>query len=185
MHFVAGKHVVVELIDPVTGDQLDWLEGAVGEPVYTTFARDATPVLRFRSADRVVVQSVSCACGRSGPAIRCIGRTDDMLIYKAMNVFPTAVRDVVLREFAPRVRPPMRLRKSSLEQVKFADPIPLEVEVAEDLPAEEREPLARGIEEAVRTQLQVRVAVELLRPGSIPWSPYKSSLVYVRAETPV
>jgi phenylacetate-coenzyme A ligase PaaK-like adenylate-forming protein len=184
MHFVAGKHVVVELIDPITRERLAWREGAVGEPVYTTFTRDATPVLRFRSSDRVVVRSVRCRCGRGGPAIRCIGRTDDMLIYKAMNVFPTAIRDVVLRGFGDRVRPDMRIRKDSPDQVHFLDPMPLEVELAGDLSAEESAGLAHAIEEAVRTQLQVRVAVELRETGSISGSHYKRPLVYVRPDTP-
>ena len=115
MHFNAQRSVAVELIDPATGARIPWRDGAEGEAVYTTFEREATPALRYRSADHVVVMSTSCACGRTSPKIRCIGRTDDMLIYKAMNVFPSAIRDIVLSKFSDVVEPYMRIWKDRVE----------------------------------------------------------------------
>ena len=109
MHFNAQRHVMLELIDPETGQALPWREGATGEIVYTAFDRDATPVVRYRSRDHAAVVAMGCACGRTGPRIRCIGRTDDMLIYKGMNVFPTAIRDLVVARFAGRIEPMLRL----------------------------------------------------------------------------
>ena len=65
----------------------------------------AAPLIRFRTRDHVVVRTSPCACGRTGPRIRCVGRTDDMLIVRGVNVFPSAIREVV-NEFAPaRQRP--------------------------------------------------------------------------------
>src|SRR4051812_48920770 len=86
MHFNARGHVMIELIDPDSGEALPWREGATGEVVYTALDREATPVVRYRSRDHATVVAMGCACGRTGPRIRCIGRTDDMLIYKGMNV---------------------------------------------------------------------------------------------------
>jgi len=74
MHFNAARHVIVELVDPATGDRVGWADGARGEAVYTTFDRDATPVLRLRSADRLEVTATRCACGRTSPRVRCLGR---------------------------------------------------------------------------------------------------------------
>jgi phenylacetate-coenzyme A ligase PaaK-like adenylate-forming protein len=74
MHFNAAKYVVVELVDPASGARLPWSGGVRGEAVYTTFDRDATPVLRFRSADLVEVTATRCACGRTSPRVRCLGR---------------------------------------------------------------------------------------------------------------
>ena len=111
MHFCGQRSVAVELIDPASGAVLPWEEGVRGEAVYTTFAREATPVLRYRSADHLVVTAMSCPCGRTSPRIRCVGRTDDMLIYKAMNVFPSAIRDVVVRRFPDAVEPYLRIWK--------------------------------------------------------------------------
>jgi phenylacetate-coenzyme A ligase PaaK-like adenylate-forming protein len=76
MHFNAAKYVIVELVEPATGERLTWAEGARGEAVYTTFERDATPVLRYRSAELLEVTATRCACGRTSPRVRCPGRSD-------------------------------------------------------------------------------------------------------------
>jgi hypothetical protein len=68
--------------------------------------------------------------------IRCIGRTDDMLIYKGMNVYPSAIRDVLLSRFSGAVTPYMRILKQRKDQVRFDSPIAFEIE---------RRPRARGI----------------------------------------
>jgi phenylacetate-CoA ligase/benzoylacetate-CoA ligase len=181
MHFCAQRSVAVELVDPGSGERVEWREGATGELVYTTFARDATAVVRYRSRDHALVTGVGCACGRTSPRIRCIGRTDDMLIYKGMNVFPAAVRDVVAERFAGTVRPFVRIWKERADQVRFDDAIALDVETIapiDDDAAGER--LARAIEAEVRSRLQVRVAVTIVAPGSLPRGTYKSPLVAVR-----
>jgi phenylacetate-CoA ligase/benzoylacetate-CoA ligase len=182
MHFTAGRNVYVELIDPDTGDVVEWAPGATGEAVYTTFTRQATPALRFRSRDHLEVLATSeCACGRTAPMVHCIGRTDDMLIYKAMNVFPSAIRDVVMDGFSAEIAGPMRLRKEHAEQVRFDDPIPLEVELPAGSGGPEAGDLARRISEQVRERLRVRVAVELVAPGTISIGEYKNALTYTRA----
>jgi phenylacetate-CoA ligase/benzoylacetate-CoA ligase len=177
MHFTGGRNVFVELIDPATGAPVPWEAGADGEAVYTPFTRQATPVVRFRSRDHLHVEADTCPCGRTSPRIRCVGRTDDMLIYKAMNVFPSAIREVVLEEYAAEVAGPMRVRKDHATQVRFDDPLPLEVELARPL-GSEADGLRRRIEESVRERLRVRVAVELLDRGSIPVGEYKNALTY-------
>jgi phenylacetate-coenzyme A ligase PaaK-like adenylate-forming protein len=183
MHFNAQRYVAVELIDPASGEQRPWRDGATGELVYSTFARDATPVVRYRSRDHALVVGTRCACGRTSPRIRCIGRTDDMLIFKGMNVFPSAIRDVVIARFATRVEPVLRIVKEHADQVRFDDAIVLEIESTQVLAAEQREGLAREIEAEVRRQLQVRVAVSVLAPGTLPRGTYKNALVVVRDDT--
>ncbi|MFI8221445.1 phenylacetate--CoA ligase family protein [Streptomyces sp. NPDC085932] len=180
MHFTAARHVLVELIDPQTLERVEWKEGATGELVYTPLGREGTPVIRFRSADRAVVTGTSCACGRGAPRIRCVGRTDDMLIYKAMNVFPSAIRDVVLDVAAGRVSSRMRVLKHHRDQVRFDSPIPLQVEAAS---MDEAEAAKTLIESAVRSRLQVRVDVDIVPPGSLPQGQYKNPLVQVSEGT--
>jgi phenylacetate-coenzyme A ligase PaaK-like adenylate-forming protein len=180
MHFNGQAHVLVELVDPDTLQPVPWRDGATGEAVYTTLDREATPVLRFRSADHVVVTGTSCRCGRTSPKIRCVGRTDDMLIYKGMNVFPTALRDVIMRSFSDAVEPYLRIWKDTSQQVRFDSPIPLEVEARATLGSDVYPGLADRIEEAIRTNLQVRVAATILPAGSIPRTAYKTPLVHVR-----
>ena len=180
MHFNAQPHVAIELIDPASGEPVPWHEGASGEIVYTALARQATPLVRYRSRDHARVTGIGCACGRTSPRIRCIGRTDDMLIYKGMNVFPTAVRDLITRRFAGSVEPLMRLWKEHAGQVRFDQPIAVDVETAPGFDPAQADGLRAAIEAEVRAQLQVRIAVTLLPAGSLPRSVYKNSLLAVR-----
>lgn len=184
MHFNAQRYVAVELVDPDSGECKPWAEGATGELVYTAFARDATPVVRYRSRDHAQVIGLRCACGRTSPRIRVIGRTDDMLIYKGMNVFPTAIRDFVLRRFAGQVEPLLRIVKDRKDQVRFDHPLPVELEAAAALDATQRAALAPAIEDAVRHHLQVRISVSVLPHGALPRGTYKNALVVVREEEP-
>ena len=180
MHFCAQRAVAVELVDPATAERRPWEDGATGEVVYTTFARQATPMLRYRSSDHVVVTGMGCACGRTSPKIRCVGRTDDMLIYKGMNVFPAAIRDVALTAAGEAVEPYLRVWKDRPGQVRFDDPIPVEVEAAGGLPADRYAAVAAGIEAELRVRLQVRTDVSVVPPGTLPRSAYKTPLVHVR-----
>lgn len=181
MHFNAQRYVAVELIDPDTGARVAWADGAKGELVYTTFARDATPMLRYRSRDHALITGTTCRCGRTSPRIRCIGRTDDMLIYKGMNLFPTALRDLIAARFAGQVEPLIRIWKERADQVRFDDAVPVDVEAATTTPAEAYAALAAKIEAAARAELQVRIAASVVAPGSLPRGTYKTSLVSVRA----
>lgn len=77
MHFNGGDYVHVELVDPASGTPVEPVDSATGELVYTALRREAAPMLRFRSRDHVVWHMSRCACGRTTPRVRCIGRTDD------------------------------------------------------------------------------------------------------------
>ncbi len=102
MHIGARGIVHVELIDPETGAAVPTEDGASGELVLTHLRHRAAPLLRFRTHDHVQLRTSPCPCGRTGPRLRCIGRTDDMLIVRGVNVFPSAVREVV-SAFGPDV----------------------------------------------------------------------------------
>lgn len=180
MHFCGQRHVAVELIDPVSGGRVLWREGAEGEAVYTTFDREATPTLRYRSADHIIVLGTECRCGRTSPKIRCIGRVDDMLIYKGMNVYPSAIRDVVLTRFSDAITPNMRIWKERKDQVRFDAPIPLEIERRPEVEPSRFTNIRGAIEAEVRNRLQVRVDVTIVEPRTIPRTAYKTALVQVR-----
>lgn len=108
MHFCAQEFIIPEIIDPESGQALEPREGVTGELVYTAIDREASPLLRFRTGDHVVVTGTGCRCGRTGYKIRCFGRTDDMLIVKGINVFPSAIKDVVT-SFEPRTTGLMKI----------------------------------------------------------------------------
>lgn len=178
MHFCARKYVMVELVDPDTGKHLPWEPGVCGEPVYTTILRDSTPIVRYASHDYIRVEGTSCACGRTSPRIRCIGRVDDMLIYKAMNVFPSAIRDVILKHFEPFTTGYVQVVKDTAHQVRFDDPIPVDVEINKS--AIDLQKLKKDIENKVRELLTIRINATLVDPGSIGRTVYKTPLVRVR-----
>ena len=128
MHLGARGFVHAELIDPETGAALALEDGATGELVLTHLRHRAAPLLRFRTRDHVLVRTSPCPCGRTGPRVRCIGRTDDMLIVRGVNVFPSAVREVV-SAFAPQVSGHILVRPRA-PGVKQEPPLPVVVELA-------------------------------------------------------
>jgi len=173
MHLGARGFVHAELVDPDTGDTLELEDGASGELVLTHLRHRAAPLLRFRTRDHVRVWTSPCACGRTGPRIRCIGRTDDMLIVRGVNVFPSAVREVV-GAFAPAVSGHILVRPEAAG-VKQEPPLPVVVELARGAPGDAA--LADAIRERLRSVLVVQTRVELVPWGSLRRSEYKSKLV--------
>jgi phenylacetate-CoA ligase len=173
MHLGAHGFVHLELIDPETGEALRLEDGAQGELVLTHLRHRAAPLLRFRTRDHVVVRTSPCPCGRTGPRIRCIGRTDDMLIVRGVNVFPSAIREVV-NEFAPQISGHI-LVKPRAAGVKQEPPLPVSVELARSTSAGVE--LAGAISAKLREQLTVRAEIELVPFGKLSRSEYKSKLV--------
>jgi phenylacetate-CoA ligase len=173
MHLGARGFVHAELIEPETGAALELEDGAAGELVMTHLRHRAAPLLRFRTHDHVEVRTTPCRCGRTGPRVRCVGRTDDMLIVRGVNVFPAAVREVV-GAFGPDVSGHI-LVKPQADGVKQEPPLPVSVELA---PGVEGDPLlAQAIRERIREVLVVQTHVELVPWGSLRRSEYKSRLV--------
>lgn len=172
MRFAGGRHVLAELIDPETGEPVDAESGATGELVYTSVDRESCPLVRFRTRDQVVVTGLA---PDGEPLIRCVGRTDDMLIVLGVNVFPSAIRDlvqtlhprtsgavqVVLPESGPRVEPPLCV----------------DVECGPE--PGDREELRQQLEATIRSRLSVRAAVTLVEPGTLERSEMKSRLTRI------
>jgi phenylacetate-CoA ligase len=173
MHLGAFGFVHAELIDPETGGARALADGATGELVLTHLRHRAAPLLRFRTRDHVVVSTGRCACGRATPRVRCLGRTDDMLIVRGVNIFPSAVREVV-SAFVPRVSGRVLVRPAD-RGVKQEPPLPVAIELAERATADTE--LAEAIRSRLRDVLVVQTAVELVPWGSLQRSEYKSRLV--------
>ena len=173
MHLGARGFVHAELIDPATGAAMAMTDGATGELVLTHLQHRAAPLLRFRTRDHVEVWTSPCACGRTAPRVRCIGRTDDMLIVRGVNVFPSAIREVV-SEFMPRVSGHLLVKPRS-PGVKQEPPLAIAVELVKDAAADAA--LAEAIGKRLRDVLVFTAAVDLVPWGSLARSEYKSKLV--------
>jgi phenylacetate-CoA ligase len=173
MHLGARGFVHAELVDPETGVAVEMDDGVTGELVLTHLQHRAAPLLRFRTRDHVHVRMTPCRCGRTSPRVRCIGRTDDMLIVRGVNVFPSAVREVV-SGFMPKVSGHI-LVKPAAPGVKQEPPLPLSVELAQDAKADAA--LAEAIRDKLRNVLVVQTRIDLVPWGSLRRSEYKSKLV--------
>jgi phenylacetate-CoA ligase len=172
MHLGARGFVHPELVDPETGEAIALADGATGELVLTHLRHRAAPLLRFRTRDHVVVRTSACPCGRTGPRVRCLGRTDDMLIVRGVNLFPSAVRAVVseFEEASGHV-----LLRPAAPGVKQEPPLPVLVELARG--AGGNPDLERAIRDRLRDVLVVQTEVELVEWGTLQRSEYKSKLV--------
>ena len=167
MHFSADEWIHVELIDPETGASKELRDGETGELVYTHLAREAAPLLRFRSRDHARVWTSPCLCGRKTLRVRCIGRTDDMLIVRGVNVFPSAVREIVAR-FQPGVTGAILIRPQR-KGVKQEPPLPVLVEGDATL--------GEAIAKEIRATLLFTPEVRMVAPQSLPRSDYKVKLL--------
>lgn len=166
MHMTAPDFIVAELIDPDSGETKPFTEGATGELVYTAIQREASPVFRFRSGDHVVVTGTTCRCGRRQPKIRCFGRTDDMLIVRGVNLFPSAVQDLV-ESMRPAVSGQVRLI-ADFEGHSTQANLKVLVERAEaEPPGVSLAALKHDIESRIRGALAVKADVLLAPHGSI------------------
>ncbi|WP_428379380.1 phenylacetate--CoA ligase family protein [Olsenella sp. Marseille-QA0557] len=171
---LAEDHFYAEIIDPNTGELLP--DGEWGELVLTTVDREATPVVRYRTRDITRILPGECPCGRTHRRIdRLHGRTDDMLIIRGVNVFPSQIENV-MKTFS---------QVSSWYQIELTrknhlDVVTLKAEVAPGFDFDEIssiEQLQRNIEAALKSALSVGVRVHLVEPHSIPRSEGKAKRV--------
>ena len=173
MHFCAQEYIFCELIDPNTGEVIEMRDGAEGELVYTLIDRECCPLIRFRTRDRVIVWTSPCECGRTSFRVRCIGRTDDMLIVLGVNVFPSAVKDVIM-SFRPRTTGEMVILLDK-PGPKVDPPVRIQVEYAQGV--EDLQGLKKDIEQALREKLVFRSDVELVPEGTLPRYEMKAKLI--------
>ena len=173
MHFNAQEYVFVEIIDPESGARLPIESGVSGELVYTSLERECVPLLRFRTRDRVTILGTSCACGRTSFKLRCVGRTDDMLIVLGVNVFPSAVKDVI-SSFYPRTTGEIQIQ---LEEPGLAVKPPLRVAAEFGEGSPDLQQLKKEIETKIKSVLTVSSSVELVPPGTLPRFEMKGQLI--------
>ncbi len=174
MHFVGQGIVYPEIIDPDSGAVLDPRAGTRGELVVTTLDRECIPLVRFRTRDHVEITHTDCACGRTGYGIRIVGRTDDMLIVRGVNVYPSAVRDVVA-SFAPATTGAIEIQLHKAPPDGWEPPVHVKVEHGDGVT--DRDTLREALEARLREKLIFRASIELVAPGALPRYEYKAKLV--------
>ena len=169
MH-INEDHFYAEIIDPDTGEVLP--EGSRGELVFTSLDKEAFPLLRYRTRDICVLSRKKCSCGRTLIKMaKPMGRTDDMLIIRGVNVFPSQIETVLLSEgYEPNYQ-------IVVDRVKNNDTFDVNVEMTpERFTDKVSEVLAmeRALAAAMKTMLGINPAVHLVAPKSIARSEGKA-----------
>jgi phenylacetate-CoA ligase len=165
LHFLGQGAILCQLVDPDTGADRELAPGDTGEFVFTTLGREGQPLLRYRSGDVVTILGTDpCECGRTGFRFRVLGRSDDMLIVKGINVFPSAV-EATLAELRPDL--------TGAFEILLPRPNPLELlsiraEHGDAIGAGELERLRGRVERRLRELLVVRADVTLVPPNTLP-----------------
>ena len=164
-----GLHIwhdsyLVEIVDPVSGENLP--DGERGELVVTPLVKEAMPLIRYRTGDVTMLMEDGCLCGRGKKIARLTGRSDDMLIIRGINVFPSQIEHVLLR--IPEVGNQFMVY---IDRINHLDEMTVEVEINRSHFSGELGDLARIQKKVVKElhdTLELRTTVKLVEPGSLP-----------------
>jgi phenylacetate-CoA ligase len=168
---VWDDHYIPEIVDPESGQRLP--DGEVGELVLTAPTKQALPMIRYRTRDRTYLTREPCACGRTSARIgKILGRTDDMLIVRGVNVFPSQIEHALVRldGLAPHYQLVLTTRADRQDELR------VRIEPADHLGAGagDRAALAGQARAALHDALGIQVLVDLVAPGTIPRSEGKA-----------
>ncbi|MGB2885664.1 MAG: phenylacetate--CoA ligase [Dehalococcoidia bacterium] len=180
MH-IAEDHFLVEVINPETGEQLPY--GEEGELIITTLTKEAQPVIRFRTKDIVSLNPEPCDCGRTLVRMsRVTGRSDDMLIVRGVNVFPSQIESVLL---AIEGVEPHYMIVVDRQHVFKSDELEIWVEVSEEVFSDEMqkmEKLEQKLREEMDSVLGISAHIKLVEPKTITRTEGKAKRVVDRSE---
>jgi phenylacetate-CoA ligase len=168
----------VEIIDPKTGERVS--DGERGELVVTPLVKEAMPLLRYRTGDVTVKMEDGCICRRGQKIARITGRSDDMLVIRGINVFPSQVEHVLLK--IPEVGNQFMVY---IDRVNHLDEMTVEVEINREYFSGELADLAKlqkKVVKELRDALELRTTVNLVEPGSLPRFEGKAKRVIDRRE---
>jgi len=169
-------HVIAEIIDPVTEEQLPY--GTAGELVFTTITKEGMPMLRYRTHDICTLYNEKCSCGRTTVRMgRITGRTDDMIIVRGVNVFPSQIETVLVK--TPGVAPHYQL---IVDRVNNSDTLEVKVEMTEEIFAQtdslgEMQRLQKYITDQIKSVVGIMTKVTITAPKSLPRSEGKAKRV--------
>ena len=169
MH-INEDHFIAEIIDPVTGEVLP--DGEKGELVFTSITKEAFPLLRYRTRDICVLSREKCSCGRTHVRMsKPMGRSDDMMIIKGVNVFPSQIETVLLNKGYPANY------QIIVNRVNNSDTLEVQVEMTPEMFSDSVTKVAakeRELVEALKAMLGIYAKVRLVEPKTIARSEGKA-----------
>jgi phenylacetate-CoA ligase len=171
LHFLALDVLYPELIDPESNVIKPWREGEQGELVLTHLAKECQPLVRFKTGDIIILTGTDKAtCGRTAPRFRVIGRSDDMVVVRGINVFPTMITGILNKftELSGHWR-------MTLDRPPPYHALPLQIELARKLT--DTAALSNSIVQNIKQQIGCTAEITLTDPASIPRSEGKTRYV--------
>ena len=179
MHHMAQDNIYYELINPDTEELIELKSNGEykGELVYSHIDREAGPLIRFRSRDVVRVNTCPCSCGRTSYRIYYEGRSDEMLIVKGINVFPSAIKDVI-SNFIPETTGNIRIIvPKDAVLPKVSPPLVIRVEHGSQVTEEGKGELKKKLRKELQSRLTFHPEIELVAPDSLEKFMMKAKLV--------
>ena len=169
MH-ICEDYFIPEIVDPETLEPVP--DGEIGELVFTSFAREAFPLIRYRTKDITYITREKCKCGRTHARIhRLMGRSDDMLIIKGVNVYPSQVEEVLIKQGMPSNY------QLVVDRVNNSDTLEVKVEMTPELSSDTADAITKKEKEiitALKSMLGIYAKVTLVQPKSIARSEGKA-----------
>ena len=175
MH-ICEDHFIAEIIDPDTGEVLP--DGSKGELVFTSITKEAFPLIRYRTRDICVLDRTPCSCGRTHVRMsKPMGRSDDMLIIRGVNVFPTQIEEVLLKVSGESITPNYQI---IVGRENNTDTLDINVEMSEKMFSDDIrsvENLEKEIVSKLRSMLGIGAKVHLVNPKTIARSEGKAQRI--------
>jgi len=182
MH-IAEDHFLPEIINPETGEVLPY--GATGELVFTTLTKEAQPVIRFRTRDIASLNPEPCQCGRTHIRLsRISGRSDDMLVIRGVNVFPSQIESVLLEVEGVE---PNYIIVIDRKDAFASNELEVWVEVSESVFSDEMskmEKLKHKLQSELDSVLGISARIKLVEPKTLARTEGKAKRVVDRSEVP-
>jgi len=177
MHFTSADHCILELVDPKTKKNIEMEDGAIGEMVMTFLEWEGTPFQRYAYGDLLRVTTSQCSCGRKDLRFKIIGRADDMLIVKGVNVFPEAIKKEILK-FAPKVTGFFRILLDKTGP-SVTPPLKIKIEYGPGLDKKDVAALEEQLHKVFKETVRVTPQFIWVAPDSIPRETKKTKLIEI------
>lgn len=167
MHEVAPDISIYsdDLVDPDTKEPIEVKDGAVGEGVVTSLDREGLPLIKYALGDIIQVYTSPCECGYKGNRVKVIGRSDDLLIVKGVNIYPSAIRQIV-GSFVPQVTGAVKIVLTE-KPPRVAPPLKIKVEYGYNVQDNELDELAKKIKVKMHEKNRVTPEIEWVAPGTL------------------
>jgi phenylacetate-CoA ligase len=178
MHFVSTDHCLFELVDPETKKTLELKHGALGELVLTSLDWQGGPLMRYAYGDIVKIFTKPCSCGRTGLSFSIIGRADDMLIVKGVNVYPEAIKREIVK-FRPKVTGFFRIVLSGPGPL-VRPPLKIRIEYGQKTTKEDLPELEEKMLDEFKKSLRLSPKFIWLPPNTIPRETKKTRLIEIQ-----